>query len=127
MKRSLWNAKGTSNYVRGQSMILKHECLTVVRWKDKRDVFALSSFHGNSIDNEMPHKPEIISTYNSFMNGVDHNDQLLSYHALNRKSLKWLKKVYWRLFGLVIVNMFQIIKFKVPSTSHSCVLTWCSS
>ena len=66
----------------------------------------------------MPHKPEIISTYNSFMNGVDRNDQLLSYYALNRKSLKWSKKVYWRLFELVIVSMFQIMKFKVPSTNH---------
>ena len=27
--------RNTGNYVRGQSMFLKHECLTVVRWKDK--------------------------------------------------------------------------------------------
>ena len=92
--------------------------VSVVRWKDKKDVFALLSFHGSSIHNEVPHKPEKISTYNSFINGVDCNDQLLSYYALNRKSLKWWKKVYWILFELIIVNMFQIMKFKVPSTSH---------
>ena len=52
------------------------------------------------------------------MNGVDHNDQLLSYYALNRKSSKWWKKVYWRLFELVIVNVFQIMKFRAPSTNY---------
>ena len=51
------------------------------------------------------------------MNGVDRSDQLLSYYSLNRKSVKWWEKVHWRLFELVIINMYQIMKFKIPSTN----------
>ena len=109
--------KNSKGYEKGESKFLMHECLTVVRWKDKRDVFALSTFHGNSTNEEMPHKPDVISCYNKFMNGVDRSDQLLSYYSLNRKSVKWWEKVHWRLFELVIINMYQIMKFKIPSTN----------
>ena len=83
-----------------------------MRWKDKRDLFALSTFHGNSVEHDMPRKPEIILSYNQFMNGIDRNDQLLTYYSLNVKSIKWWKNLFWRLFELSIVNIFQILKFK---------------
>ena len=110
--------KNTSGYARGQSTFLKYESVTLVRWKDKRDVFALSTFHGNTCDDELPHKPEMIETYNQFMNGVDRADQLLTYYLLNKKSRKWWKKVFWRLLELCITNMQQIRKFKDHSAAH---------
>ena len=45
---------------------LKHNNLTIVQWKDKKDVFALSTFH--TCNDELPCKPEMITTYNQFMN-----------------------------------------------------------
>ena len=80
--------KNTPTYTRGQSTFLKHKNVTVVRWKDKWDVFTLSTFHGNACNNELPHKPEMIETYNQFMNWVDRADQL-SYYFLEKKSRKW--------------------------------------
>ena len=38
------------------------QLLYVVRWKDKCDVFALSTFHGNACNNELPYEPEINET-----------------------------------------------------------------
>ena len=110
--------KNTPTYTRGQSTFRKHKNVTVVRWKDKRDVFALSTFHGNACNNELPHKPEMIETYNKFMNGVDRADQLLSYYSLNKKSRKWWKKVFWRLLELCITNVHQIRKFKDIKAVH---------
>ena len=113
-------AKNLKDLKKGESRFLKHECLTLVRWKDKRDVFALPSFHGNSCQEEMPHKPTMISEYNKFMNGVDCGDQLLTYYSLNMKTVKWWEKVFWRLFKLAIINMYQIMKFKqLISTSQT--------
>ena len=110
--------KFTPNYTRGQSTFLKYKNVTVVRWKDKRDVFALSTFHGNACNDELPHKPEMIETYNQFINGVDRADQLLTYDSLNKKSHKWWKKVFWRLLELCITNVHQIRKFKDNSAAH---------
>ena len=80
--------KFAPNYTRGQSTFLKYNNFTVVRWKDKRDVFALSTFHGNACDDELPDKPEMTETYNQFKNEVDRADQLLTYYSLNKKSCK---------------------------------------
>ena len=57
--------------------------MTAVHWKDKRDVFALSTIHGNAVGDDIPHKPELICEYNKYMGGVDHNDQLLVYFAIS--------------------------------------------
>ena len=53
-------------------------------------------------------KPEIIVLYNKYMGGVDCNDQLLQYSGFNRRSLKWWKKVTFRMFNLAMVNAFVL-------------------
>jgi len=76
--------------------------VTAVRWFDKRDVYALSTIHGNEMvslpprrnENQPVTKPTLIVDYNKYMNGVDRCDQLLTYYALNRRSTKWWKKVF---------------------------------
>ena len=106
------------NLQRGQSEFLKTGNLTAVHWKDKRDVYALSTAHGNEVSEVMPFKPHLIVDYNMHMNGVDRNDQLLSYYSMNRKTLKWWKKVFWRLIEMALINAFLIFKFQRPDTSH---------
>ena len=32
--------------------------ITAVLWKDKRDIFALTTIHGNAVGDDIPHKPE---------------------------------------------------------------------
>ena len=81
----------------------------VVHWKDKRDVFALSTIHDSGERTiqrykDEVQKPEMIYQYNLFMEGLDKCDQFLSYYAMGRKSAKWWKKVFFRMLELCIVN-----------------------
>ena len=56
--------------------------VTAVHWKDKRDVFALTTIHGNAVGDDIPHKTELICEYKKYTGGIDHNDQLLVYFAI---------------------------------------------
>lgn len=99
----------TDKLEKGSTVYLKNGNILAVHWKDKRDVYALSSFHGNSekiverFSGEIS-KPDMICDYNQNMGGVDKCDQFLSYYSLGRKSMKWWKKVFFRLVELCIVN-----------------------
>lgn len=57
--------------------------MTAFQWKDKRDVFALSTIHGNAVGDNLRHKPMLISGYNKYMGVVDHNDQLLVWNVVH--------------------------------------------
>ena len=109
----------TAKLALGSSLFIRNGNILAVHWKDKRDVFVLSSFHGNSIENIQRYsgditKPNIICEYNKNMGGVDKCDQYLSYYALTRKSMKWWKKVFFRLFEMCIVNAMCIFFEKNP-------------
>ena len=60
--------------------------MTVVHWKDKRDVYALSAIRDHAVEDDLPHKPKLICDYNKCMRGVDHDDHLLVYLAIERKN-----------------------------------------
>lgn len=96
---------------RGSSTYLKNGNIVAVHWKDKRDVYAISSIHGNGSQHILRRgetagidKPDIILEYNKYMNGVDKCDQYLNYYSVGRKSKKWWKKLFYRLLELCIVN-----------------------
>ena len=63
-------------------------------------------------------KPVMICAYNSYMGVVDKCDQFLSYCSVDRKSMKWWKKVFFRLFELSIVNAMVLYFEKYPEMSH---------
>ena len=104
---------------KGDSLFLKWGDLLAVHWSDKKDVFVLSSFHGNGVQNVQRHseevsKPDMICQYNTYMGGVDTCDQYMSYYSLKRKSLKWWKKVFFRLVEMAIVNAMCVYFMKNP-------------
>ena len=45
-----------------------------------------------------------IEFYNRFVGGVDLADQVTPLYDLNRKSQKWLKKVYYKLLMITVYN-----------------------
>jgi maltodextrin utilization protein YvdJ len=49
-------------------------------------------------------KPAAVLDYNKYKTGVDRSDQMLSYYSFERKTIKWWKKLFFRLFDLVVVN-----------------------
>ena len=99
----------TQKLKHGDASYIRNNNILAVHWKDKRDVFVLSSLHGNTATEIERYsgnvvKPDCISDYNKNMGGVDKCDQLLSYYAIAKKSKKWWKKVFFRLFELCVIN-----------------------
>ena len=59
--------------------------------------------------------------YNKYMGGVDCNDQLLQYSAFSKRTIKWWKKVFFRLLNISIVNAY--ILYQEWDESRKCTQT----
>ena len=114
----------------GDSIFIHEDNIVSVHWKDKREVFLIFSIHNNECVDVPQRKDEIISKpimiiqYNTYMGGVDKCDQYLSYYSLGRKSIKWWKKVFFRLFELCIINAMVVyfnknIEFSKRMQAHN--------
>ena len=106
----------------GKAIYIKSRDIVAVHWKDKRDVFAVSSFHGNFEKTSERHKghiqkPHMIIDYNQNMGGVDKCDQYLSYYSVGRKTQKWWKPIFFRMFEMCITNSMCIYVEKHPECS----------
>lgn len=106
----------TSKLDSGASEFLHSDGITAVHWKDKRDVYCLSSLHGSEID-ALPSnsgdagvklKPRLVCDYNTHMGGVDLHDQLQVYYSIGRKGMKWWKRVFWRLCEIAVLNSYLL-------------------
>lgn len=51
-------------------------------------------------------RPIIIEQYNSYMGGVDKSDQLISYHNVLRKTLRYWKTLFYHTIDIAAVNAF---------------------
>ena len=76
-------------------------------------MYALSTYEGNVLTSvRRRHEgettqiccPNIISSYNSSMGGVDLKDQYMSYYLVGRKTMKWWSRVSWRIHDHAAVN-----------------------
>lgn len=72
--------------------------ITVMRWRDKRDVLVLSTKHSVRFQTVVKHrrqvsKPKIVVDYNKAKGAVDLSDQMTAYQTPLRKTIKWYKKV----------------------------------
>lgn len=72
--------------------------IMVTKWKDKRDVYTLSTNNNGSDVEKQPTKfrreeiisiPSVITDYNARTGGVDHADQLRSYYDVGRTGRRW--------------------------------------
>ena len=52
--------------------------------------------------------PKMILEYNKFMGSVGKCDQYLSYYYIDRKAIKWWKKVFFSIFEIYINNSMVI-------------------
>ncbi|XP_015177516.1 PREDICTED: piggyBac transposable element-derived protein 4-like [Polistes dominula] len=89
--------------------------ITVLKWKDKRDILLLSTKHSSQLVNvkrrlEQKLKPQIVVDYNRGKAAADLSDLMRAYYPL-RRSLKWYKKLAFE-FLLNIAVMNSIILYK---------------
>ncbi|KAI4482020.1 hypothetical protein M0804_009039 [Polistes exclamans] len=95
------NRRGNSHQVlltklkRGQIIAKENNHgITIIKWKDKKDILVLSTKHSSEMVNVECRsgrkiKPQIIVDYNRQKSAVDLSDQMNAYNNPLRKSLKW--------------------------------------
>lgn len=96
----------------------------VMRWKDKRDVYFLSTVHGTDTveiekRNNKRTKPKVCMDYNFTMGGVDRVDQHLSNYPLPRKrGRKYYKKIFFHLMEQALWNSYVLYTKNGGSMTH---------
>lgn len=87
--------------------------MLALKWRDKRDVCMLSTFHKNEVkdtgkidrNTQAPiKKPACVLDYNINMGAVDRSDMMLSSIECLRKTLKWYKKLFFHLIDISLIN-----------------------
>ena len=48
------------------------------------------------------------------MGGVDRMDQMLVYYSIGRKTIKWYRRVFWRIIDLTLINAFILYSLCHP-------------
>ena len=89
---------------------------SIVRWKDKRDVYVLTNMHsppveGNFCDKSgCAVKPSVIVDYNDHMGYVDKSDRMVNSYGIARRTWNWTKKLFFHLTDMAILNAFLLHK-----------------
>ena len=86
--------------------------ITVLKWKDKRDILVLSTKHSSEMTTVKTkrgfvQKPKIVAAYNAAKTSIDLSDQMSAYSSPLRRTLKWYKKLAFELFlNTAVINAF---------------------
>lgn len=90
--------------------------ITVLKWKDKRDVLMLSTKHTDTftrvnVKGKNVSKPTMVLDYNRCKASVDMSDQMTAYSTPLRKTVKWYKKLAIELIlNTAVVNAMIMYK-----------------
>lgn len=94
--------------------------ITLCRWQDTKDVLVVSNCHSSNITTVKRTSktgtkndvscPEAISFYNKYMGGVDHAGQMVTLYDFDRKTNKWWRRVFFKLFLIAVFNSFVVFK-----------------
>lgn len=119
---------------RGDMDFKQKGCLTAAVWRDKKNVYMLSSIHDNgtsevqrgiNVNGTFARQnfpcPKAVRDYTSYMGGVDHADQYIQYYCYQHKTHKWSKRVF---FVLIEMAKFNAFKLFVMSPHHSSTMTF---
>lgn len=118
------------NLHKGQIVSKQNDYITVLKWKDQRDVCMLSTCHddkmevcGKKRNGDDKVKPTAVIQYNRSKQGVDISDQLSSYYTCLRKSLIWYKKLAIEVVcGTLIVNTLVVYNSQRPKKEQLTML-----
>ncbi|VDL68950.1 unnamed protein product [Nippostrongylus brasiliensis] len=86
----------------------------VMKWKDKREIFMLSTSHDNSFNDKG--KPTVVEKYNQMKAFVDLSDQMAAYTPFVRKTTKWYIRLFFHLLTQTAVINAWFLYCKIKST-----------
>ncbi|GBP98222.1 PiggyBac transposable element-derived protein 4 [Eumeta japonica] len=123
-RRGLPKAVVDSKLQKGETMAMENEDgVTVLKWKDKRDVLMLSTKHSDKIavvvkKGKQIRKPKVILDYNKSKGSVDMSDQMGAYSSPLRKTVKWYRKLAIELLlNTAVVNAWVMYNENKQSKS----------
>lgn len=98
---------------KGETDWRSSDILLVLKWKDRRDVTMITTFHENKlitldkidrVTNENVKKPLSVLEYNARMGAIDRCDMMISSISCLRKSLKWYRKLVFHTLDICMLN-----------------------
>lgn len=99
--------------------------LLAVHWKDRRDVYMLTTMHMDKmvdtkkidrVTGKKYCKPESVISYNANMGAIDKTDMLLSSVECVRRTMKWYKKLFFHLVDMSLLNAY--LAYKTVTGKH---------
>lgn len=108
---------------KGECISRQKEDVTVLKWKDKRNVLMISTTDGPDIEQitnkrkQVVQKPKMVLNYNKHMSGIDRSDQMISYYSIPRKSVRWYLKIF---FHLIDASLWNATYLYEKVTNESC-------
>ncbi|KAG0433428.1 PiggyBac transposable element-derived protein 4 [Dictyocoela muelleri] len=117
---------------RGEVATQSTSGLLALKWKDKKDVYLLSTKHKNSeiIDTGKMRwdkkkkevhkiiKPACVIEYNFGMGGVDRQDQVTACFPIMKKFMKGYKKMFFYMMDIALFNSY-VIYCKLSATTKT--------
>ncbi len=100
--------------------------LVVTVWQDKKPVTLASTACDPTATSMVRRRqkdgsavmvpcPDSVTTYNTFMNGVDRGDQMRGYYHVRLKCVKNYKYIFWFLFDVAVTNAYIVSQYTVPT------------
>jgi hypothetical protein len=94
-----------------------------VCWKDKRKVYVLSNTNippaeGNFKEDEKAVMHLIIEDCLTHMNYTDLSDTMANSNSISKMTWKWMKKLFFYLLGLTILNSYILHKSCEGNMTH---------
>jgi len=93
--------------------------LLAIHWKDRRDVYMLTTMHKDTMmttkkieraTRDKYLKPECVISYNANMGAIDKTDMLLSSIECVRRTMKWYKKLFFHIIDMSLLNAYSAYK-----------------
>ena len=119
----------TAKLQKGEKVTEHFDGMIAMKWKDKREVNMLSTFHDDSMvskrrrtrsavgGQEVISKPAVVEDYNQNMGGVDKSDQFVLYYGFAHRTRKWYRRVFFHMLDLSIVNAY-ILYMKISTSER---------
>lgn len=89
--------------------------ILVMKWKDKREILMLSTFHDNSM---VDTKPQVVLDYIKAKLFVDTSDQIAVYYPFVRRTTKWyLRLTFYIITQTCLINAWRLYHDKFGTIS----------
>jgi hypothetical protein len=107
---------------------VSNDNVSVVKWKDKKSVHLLSTFHDPKTTTSVNRKqkdgtivevscPVVLKDYNQNMNFVDNFDRIVNDYHLDRKAKRWWMRIFFHFLHCSVSNAYICHK-EIPNMTR---------